>query len=227
MTHEYSIVNFNPKPITIVSLKEPLFSLKMVNNLITQQYNKATEGNVSTTLFTSDYQILTNPLYKSIKDTINSVIAEYLKEILNIDNQFKMTHSWVTKNVNGAFHQSHNHPNVMLSALCYFNEDLVDEDFATLKFYGDGLNHVFKNFQFEMNITNYNIYNSSSWLIAPKLNQIIIFPAHIYHGVVSNKSEKTRYCLATNYFIEGKIGSSKHYSSLNISLGECDEKFNK
>jgi uncharacterized protein (TIGR02466 family) len=217
----FHVIDFNPKPITIVSLNRPLFNLDDVN-LLCKLDNFEIKDLESSTLFSKNDQILNNDKYKLIRKTIDEVVSEYLKNILNVNNTFKMTHSWVTKNIQGAQHKKHRHPNVMLSTVCYFNEDLEDEDFAPIVFYGDGIKNVFTNFQFKFDVNNPNNYNSSSWSVTPKLNQIIIFPAHMQHSSLINMSKRTRYCLGTNYFLDGCVAQGLFGAGLNIKLEESN-----
>ena len=209
----FRVIAFNPKPITIVDLNKPLFNLDNVNSLCALDF--FAEGS---TLISKNDHILNNDKYGLIRKTIDETVSEYLKNILNVDNNFKMTHSWVTKNIEGAQHKKHNHPNVMLSTVCYFNEDLKDDDFAPIIFYGDGIKNVFTNFQFKLDINNENIYNSSAWSVTPKLNQIIIFPAHMEHSSIINTSKRARYCLGTNYFLDGQVAQGFFGGGLNINL---------
>lgn len=218
MNYNYDIVNFNPKPITIVTLDKPIFTPKLVKGLTNLTYAKRSDECEVSISFSTDHYVLNNPAYKSVRKIMDDTVANYLVNILNINNKFKMTNSWITKNVKGARHNIHNHPNVMLSAICYFNEDLVDEEFAPIVFYSNERNPIFEHYQFEMDIKEYNIYNSISWTIAPRLNQIFIFPAHLEHKTIPNASSKTRYCLGTNYFIDGIVGREETTSKLNIKI---------
>lgn len=219
INNTFGVINFNPKPITIAYLSKPLFNLDDVNSLCALDFY----ANGSTLISKNDH-ILSNDKYELIRKTIDEAVSEYLKNILNIDNNFKMTHSWITKNIEGAQHEKHNHPNTMLSTVCYFNETLEDDDFAPIIFYGDGIKNVFTNFQFRLDKNNENIYTSSAWSITPKLNQIIIFPAHIEHGSIINTSKKARYCLGTNYFLDGQVSEGFFAGALNIKLETGDQQ---
>lgn len=189
------------------------------NNLSTLNNLDMESSGISNTLqISKNEHILELIELGNIKNIINSCSKIFTKDVLGINENFKMTHSWLTKNVKGSKHHSHSHAGLMFSSVTYFDSDLSDEELSPIHFYLPGLKNMFRDMFFSFDINTYNNLNSSTWTIYPKKNQVIFFPAHLHHETDVNENEKTRYCLASNYFINDIVNSkvSKHKFNLKI-----------
>ena len=170
------------------------------------------------TLLSYSSQILEDPKLSNIKNTKLKYINHYLKNILHITNNFKMTTSWLTMNLNGSSHERHSHGNVILSCTMYFGENLSNEQMAPLYISQKGLDHVFQNFQFQYDKNSENNYNSTSLTLPTKTNTIVIFPAWCLHGSNPHNSSVKRYCIGSNYFIEDTVGTGYHSLDVKVEV---------
>lgn len=151
-----------------------------------------------------------------IKTLCDTYIHHYTENILGITDQFKMFKSWLSMNTKGTRHLAHSHRNTMLSCILYFDEYMSNEPLAPINFGQDGLDQIFRTFQFQFNTKERNQYNNNILTIYPKTNTMIIFPGWIKHETEEAKSTLKRYCLGTNYFFQGE--SSGGYHNINISV---------
>jgi hypothetical protein len=217
----YESIDFNPIPIFTFNFEKNFITEEHVDAFAKLNYLKNARSSVQINHGYDD-DILELETFKDLKKYFDEAINLYTNKILKIKNNFKMIHSWVTKNEKYSNHYLHTHDNIMLSAVAYFNEDLIDEEFSPILIYGKGLKTIFQDFNFELDVIEYNKYNSTSWTIFPKLKQIIVFPGHLLHESAINDSDKTRYCIGTNYFIEGEVGLSR-YTRYNISISKTSK----
>ena len=208
-------------PINILSLdfKEELFGeqeRKFIKPLLSDDYFKRSRtNNLSQTM-----DLLMNPELSRLKKIFDEAILIYTRDILKLSNVFQLTNSWMTKNEPGDFHHLHNHPNVMLSITTYFDDTFEFQGpFAPIVIQTPGLAQTFSTFQFQTTPFEYNTINGNEFGIFPNKNQFVIFPAHLNHQTMPNESDKIRYCLAANYFIDGVIQPGNSYAaSLKISM---------
>jgi len=214
----FEILNFNPIPIGTFNFEESFITKEHVEIFKQLSYERNMQSPVLVASGDKDH-ILSSPEFEYLKKCFDQAVNMYTSEVLQLKNNFKMIHSWVTKNEKNSYHSVHTHENVMLSAVAYFNDELVEEDFAPIIFYGKGLKNIFEDFNFDIEVKKYNEQNSKSWTIFPKLKQILVFPGHMLHQSASNDSDRVRYCIGTNYFIEGEVGVKK-YTRFNISINE-------
>lgn len=151
-----------------------------------------------------------------VKHLCDSHVRNYTENILGITDQFKMFKSWLSMNTRGTKHLAHSHRNTMISCVLYFDEHMSNEPLAPISFGQDGLDQIFKTFQFEFHKKERNQYNNNILTIYPKTNTMIIFPGWIKHETEEAKSLTKRYCLGTNYFFQGE--SSGGYHNINVSI---------
>lgn len=151
-----------------------------------------------------------------IKNVCDQYVKNYTENVLGITDQFKMFKSWLSMNTRGTRHLAHSHRNTMLSCILYFDEHMSDEPLAPISFGQDGLDQVFKTFQFQFNTKERNQYNNNVLTIYPKTNTMIIFPGWVKHETEEARSLTKRYCLGTNYFFSGE--SSGGYHQINIAV---------
>ena len=58
------------------------------------------------------------------------------------------------------------------------------------------------------------MWNADNWTFEVEKGDLLLFPSHLLHRVEDNMSDKDRYMIAFNYFLEGEIGS--HTGALNL-----------
>ena len=153
----------------------------------------------------NDRYVLENKKFKKLKQAILNEFNIYKSDVLKYKNDFKITTSWLTFTDNQRYSKLHNHTNCMFSGILYLstNEndgDLYIEDVSNKRFY--------------LIPEEYNIYNSQSQNIKPKVGQILFFPSDLYHQIEINKTNSNRISLAFNIIPTGDLG--KGDSHLNI-----------
>ena len=210
-----NIINLFNVPIFVVNLGgNDRFDEDEVELLKTIQMNKqyGDDGNY----LSEEIHILRKFKLDRIKSVCDKYVKHYTENIIGIEDDFKMFKSWLSMNTKGTRHESHSHRNTMISCIAYFDEDMSDQPMAPISFAQDGLDQIFRTFQFQFRIKNRNQYTNKVLTIYPKTNTMIIFPGWINHETEEAKITKNRYCLGTNYFFEGE--SAEGYHNLNISV---------
>lgn len=210
-----NIVNLYSIPIFVEQLqnndcftKEEVTLLKKIE--LEKQYGD--DGNH----LSKDSHVLEKYKLNRIKNLCDRYVSYYTSSILGISDNFKMFKSWLSMNVNGTRHEGHSHRNTMISCILYFDEFMSDQSMAPINFWQDGLDQIFRTFQFRFNIKENNQYNNNLLTIYPKTNMMIIFPGWIKHETQISNSPIERYCLGTNYFFEGE--SSTGYHNIKIKV---------
>jgi len=154
--------------------------------------------------------LLKNKTLAPLKQFIIKKANEYIRDILEIKDQIYLTQSWSTINTTNAFHKPHSHPNTFIS-LVYFAQC----NSGSLRFYTNTTS-IKECFNFHYTLNKFNIYNSQSWDIPFGTGDIVLFPGHILHGSMPNKSPEPRIIVGANFFIKGKLGSDGQVSSITL-----------
>lgn len=209
-----TIINLFSVPIFVHQLKgieqfrkEEVDFLKTIT--LDKQYGE--DGNY----LSKDIHILEKYKLDRVKNLCDTYVHQYTENILGITDTFKMFRSWLSMNVKGTKHLAHSHRNTMISCILYFDEYISDEPMAPISFGQDGLDQVFKTFQFQFKTKERNQYNNNVLTVYPRSNTLIIFPGWIKHETEEAKSMTKRYCLGTNYFFVGESSGGYH----NITIG--------
>jgi len=161
-------------------------------------------------LISKDKSILNNFKLKRIKNKFDFFVKYYINEIIGINNEFKLTNSWLTLNKKGSFHATHIHTNTILSLTYYIQIKSGDLVFSLDK------PSFQKYYNFDYTTIKPTLYNSNQIKIKPKQNAVVIFPGALNHGTTINKSNIDRVMLGANYFVKGIIGSNEQVSYLEI-----------
>ena len=159
----------------------------------------------------STTSLLENKTLTSLKKFIINKAQEYTRDVLQITDQIYLTQSWSTINPTNAFHEPHDHPNTFISLVYY--AQCKD---AFLRFHLNSTS-IKECFNFEYTINKFNIYNSQAWDIPVHTGDIVLFPGHIRHGSLPNKSPKPRIVVGANFFIKGTLGAHKNMSLITLS----------
>ena len=151
-----------------------------------------------------------------IRQVCDTYVHHYTEQVLGISDQFRMFRSWLSMNTQGTRHLPHSHRNTMLSCILYFDEHMSDQPMAPISFGQDGLDQVFRTFQFQFNVRERNQYNNNVLTIYPRTNTLIIFPGWLKHETEEAKSTVGRYCLGTNYFFQGECSTGYHNIHIDV-----------
>ena len=197
----------NLKAIPIAHDKKVYYLNKKELNVVKKtKYRASEEGFYLSETIT----LLENKTLSSLKKFIIKKAEEYVRDILEIKDQIYLTQSWSTINLTNAFHLIHDHPNTFISLVYY-----AQCKNSSLRFHLD-TSSIRECFNFSYTIKKFNIYNSQIWTLLVKPGDIVLFPGHIRHGSLPNKSSTSRIIVGANFFIKGKLGSQKEVSSLTI-----------
>jgi len=187
----------------------PVFSVNLLgrynqDNLITEIANTSWSENHSNSM-SSNTDWLDG---KEIKTIIEAELNYYFYEVLQVvpDTEIYITESWANKSTPNEQHHRHNHPNSIVSGVCY-----VDNDEYT----GNIVFNTSQYSQIEFQVKESNIYNSKTWSFAPMIGTLILFPSSLEHSVTKNLSKKDRISISFNTFIKGTI-SKTPLASLKI-----------
>ena len=153
--------------------------------------------------------VLEEKRFKFLKDELMKAFYSFASDVMRYSNKFEITTSWFTKSIPGQSSSSHNHDNCMYSAVLYLQ---------TSENCGNILFKSFANKRYYLVKNDYNLYNSTEWEVKPVDGLLVIFPSEIYHQILENKSDTTRYSLAFNLAPTGVIGNSYTDSHLKIKV---------
>ena len=190
----------------------PLFyknikSYNDVNDLNNISKNNFFDNNYQdNTINSIDQNILLNPEYKNLLDIINNEMAKYVYGYLKIstDISLKLVCSWMVIGYPNCKTSLHMHTNSLYSGIFYIKSE---SDSGTIIFEAPQSQLTYSNPAIKPDVIDYNIYNSLSWSIQPKTNDLLIFPSHLHHRVTENTGTSPRCAIAFNYFLTGMIGS--------------------
>jgi uncharacterized protein (TIGR02466 family) len=145
-----------------------------------------------------------------IRKYFNAIAMDYARNVLEIDNDLVMPHSWIAMTTKGHSHHEHTHQNALFSIVYYANINSGNLNLAVEK------SSIEKLFNFHYKIKNYNIYNSCAWSITPGIGDFIVFPADVRHSTDINTAEEERIIVGANYFLTGKSGDQIQLTKLDI-----------
>lgn len=211
-----NVINLFSVPILVHELDSSEgFRKEEVDLLKSIQMNKqyGDDGNY----LSEDIHILKQYNLSRVYDTCNKYVKKYTEELLGISDEFKMFKSWLSMNTKGTKHLGHSHRNTMISCVLYFDENMSDTPMAPINFGQDGLDNIFRTFQFEFKQQDRNQYNNKILTIYPKTNTIIVFPGWVKHETEEATATTKRYCLGSNYFFVGESAGGYHNLTIDVS----------
>jgi uncharacterized protein (TIGR02466 family) len=211
-----SVINLFSVPILVHELdsteglkREDIELLKSIQ--MDKQYGD--DGNY----LSKDVHILQQYKLSKIYDVCNKYVKQYTEELLGISDEFKMFKSWLSMNTKGTRHIGHSHRNTMISCVLYFDENMSDTPMAPINFGQDGLDNIFRTFQFDFKQKDRNQYNNKILTIYPKTNTLIVFPGWVKHETEEATSTTKRYCIGSNYFFVGESAGGYHNITIDVS----------
>ena len=170
------------------------------------KYREAAKG-----FYLSDsISLLKNKTLAPLKKFITETTEKYKRDVLGIKDQIYITQSWSTVNPTNAFHEPHEHPNAFISLVYYAQ---CKDSFLRFVLNTTSIRECFN---FHYTIDKFNIYNSQTWELPVQTGDIALFPGHIHHGSVANKSSIPRIIVGANFFIKGRLGTKKTVSLITI-----------
>ena len=182
----------------------PLYSCELpVTDLHKQLVRKLKYSRLGGVCNISDNKfVLDTTEFADLKRMVDIEVQEFGKNIFspNDDVKFVLKNSWIMENLPGDYNSSHFHVNSLISGILYID---VNEKSGNIIFHKN-INNLHAG-MLDLGVINYNIFNSSDFTITPVEGQLLIFPSTLFHRASINESDKTRYCIAFNYFITGTL----------------------
>jgi len=195
-------------PIMYIEDTEYQFSQDEIEYFETLKMRENFFNNIS-----KDTYVLENFRMKKIKQFCQNQLNRYTYDILRIKQPFCLTNSWATHNCNGQSHQEHRHYNCIFSGVFYIRSSC---EMGSLKFHhGERFS---KEFNFQYDFEDHNVFNSGTWTFSTKTATMIIFPSWLRHSVTENQTDSKRIVLGFNAFVEGDFNAD-YASKLTV---KCD-----
>jgi len=178
--------------------------LKTIN-----EYKKKPAPNAGNMTSSENY-VLENKALNNLKKDLHTKVMDYFDKVICTDNLITphITQSWINYTKSDQFHHKHNHPNSLVSGIFYISADKKVDSVTFYKGFPDD--------RIKLNITKYNIFNSSSCKFPPETGDIILFPSTLNHGVDKKKGTNIRISLSFNIFFKGVIGNKEDVTELII-----------
>mgnify|MGYP001185386400 FL=1 len=159
-----------------------------------------------------DGKILLNKNFKCLKEKIDKHVENFLYQVLKIaQGRPKHTQSWINKHGPKGFSSKHYHSNSFISGGLYLECPpncggiVFQQSHNHLSWCANTIRPA---------ISELTMWNADSWAFEVQKGDLLLFPSHLLHRVEDNMSDKDRYMIAFNYFLEGEIGS--HTGALNL-----------
>jgi len=155
----------------------------------------------------NDTDVLSNPVFKDIKELVSGAIDHYTKNVMMWNsNEFYITQSWINVTPKNTEHHTHYHLNSIISGTFYLQT--VPNDHI-----------IFKNDKkpmMSLEQSDFNIWNSDTWKLPVSDNAVVLFPSTIFHCVESHDSDIDRISIAFNVFFRGEIGKKERLTYLKL-----------
>ena len=192
---------------------EPVYSSKLDRELTKKElrtiakYQKETysnEGNITS----SENYVLENKAFNNLKKDLHTKVMDYFDKVICTDNLMTpyITQSWINYTKSDQFHHKHNHSNSLVSGIFYVSADKKVDSITFSKAYQED--------RIKLNITKYNIFNSSSCTFPVETGELLLFRSSLVHGVGKKKGNNIRISLSFNVFIKGTIGNKNDLTEL-------------
>ena len=198
-----SVEHLFPEPLYFSKLERVLTKeeLKIIN-----EHKKKTQKNSGNSR-TKDNYVLEHKGLKNLKKDIQTKVMDYFDKVVCTDNSTPyITQSWINYTESDQFHHRHSHPNSLVSGIFYIN---ADKNVDSVTFYKGYLDHRIK-----LDVTKYNIFNSSSCKFPVETGNILLFRSSLEHGVNKKKGNNIRISLSFNIFIKGTVGNKEDLTEL-------------
>jgi hypothetical protein len=201
---QMKLIILNGSPIGIFNTGFEL-TKEEKKHILKLKYDKDEYANCP--LVSKDTFLFKNNKFKRIEEILFKYVNQYKNEILKIDNNLRVVHSWATINDN-TNHRSHAHKNSFISCSFYVenegnNKLIFSVEKSTLE----------KCHYLDYKIKEFNWFNSATWTININKGDIVIFLSDLFHQSI-NEGKKTM--IGANYFLTGEIGNKKSYTYLKI-----------
>ena len=149
--------------------------------------------------------ILNSGQLKNTKTKIQNALNYFTKTIMGVEQDFRLTTSWINKIPETEWIQQHSHANSVISGVYYiqttpqcspivFNKPFLYTNFV----------HQTVQITFDENVSNQ--YNTEHIGVQPETGDLLLFPSWLEHTVRPQQPNVDRIGLAFNFFPTGKFG---------------------
>lgn len=151
-------------------------------------------------------KVLDQPQLKNLRQQILKAVNYFTSEILDVEQKFELTTSWVNKYGKADLNHQHSHPNSMISGVYYIESDessapiVFNKPYFYTNLFHETIKPTFKN-------KNNNQFNLDYYGLKPVTGDLLIFPSWLEHTVPPQEVDKERWSLAFNCFVTGKLGT--------------------
>ena len=145
--------------------------------------------------------IFTHAGLHKLRDAITDKFHYFTKEVIGINNEFKLERNWSTFNSKGQHHGEHTHPNIVFAAVFYARCKTGVINLKT----DNNRTSITEAFNFSYEKNKDTVYNSDMWRIPVSSGDLVVFPGHIVHYGDPHPDESERIMIGTNWFPRGKF----------------------
>jgi uncharacterized protein (TIGR02466 family) len=205
MNNSFEIIPLAGIPIFVKNIGQQLTS-EEYNFLYNLEESMLSHGNY----ISNNKNILHERELLNLKNVLSEELKVYTYEVLKIKQEFYITDSWSARNPKNSSHHSHMHPNSIFSGVYYV--DVPDGDLE-FHYYTRPMS---KDFNFEYDIIEWNIFNAFSWAVRPSAGTLIIFPSWLRHRAKKNTASTDRKIIGFNTFVQGSFGTADAINRVEI-----------
>lgn len=150
--------------------------------------------------------ILNSGQLKNTKIKIQNALEYFTKSVMGIEQNFRITTSWINKIPKNDWIQQHSHANSVISGVYYIE---TTSNCSPIVFNKPFLytNFIHQTVQITFDQNKKNQYNTDHVGIQPETGDLLLFPSWLEHTVNPQQPDVERIGLAFNCFPTGKLGT--------------------
>jgi len=198
----------------IALFAEPLFKANIASAISPEQIdfikNLKMRDNIENLISENKY-IFEEPQLKSIKDAVQEVLDIYAAQVMCIPQRLYVTQSWSLVNRSSTGMHEHAHSNSIISGSLYYCE--LPQPAAAMTFVRQT---GYQQIDLRPPPDKRNVYNTPITSVTPAQNEVLLFPSCLTNNVDPNVTGQTRYSIAFNTFVKGKLGDYHTVSELKL-----------
>lgn len=191
---------------------EPLFKTNIGDAISAEQVGflqglKMAQNQVN--LISENLYIFEAPEMASVKQAVQQALDTYAREVMGISQSLYVTQSWTLINSPGVGMHAHSHSNSVISGSLYYC-DLPTPNAAMIF----DKHRTYRQLELNPEVERRNIFNTPINVVTPERGDLVLFSSDLTHAVEANASNRSRYSIAFNTFVKGKLGGYREVSEL-------------
>jgi uncharacterized protein (TIGR02466 family) len=186
-----------PTPVLIKRIDFP--GATLIPHLEALDYHAVHKSAGRTVYSESSYEmaLFSRPEFAELGRVVVAAVNAFAREVLEVTTEMRVTTSWATRCAEAAESRRHRHCNAYLSAVFYPE---VQGPVGALRLERDPPS------DFLVKPVRENQFTTTSCVLPPVSNLLVIFPARLFHAVDPNPGSAPRYSIASNYAPVGTFG---------------------